>query len=307
VGTKFEQKVSNLNEKGGSEMKRLTKIALSMLVIVILTGCGKKIQAPQLTDEDAIREYILENAEGWFNVFDPISDSLQDDSTPSGIMTYTVEGDTFNFVRAWGRELIDRFVDIYIHIHNDTADVEINATLEGILHVAGPDTVVNKDFVDYGLRFARFVRTGSPDVHNGWVLDAISMMRIQPEEYTVWIDSVRVTGGDIDTVITDPLELWTRDDILAFPPGTPVTVSLYVNDPVNTLAYLHYNTPNHHHRRSPRFIYRPEDGALVGTWRTPLIPGRYRAGVDILNWATLYVPDYPYDSGAWCFVYRVVQ
>lgn len=286
-------------------MKRLIKIAVALALLAILTGCGEKIQAPQMSDEDAIREYILSNTEGWFNIFEPLADSLQDDSIPSGIMIYTTEDDTFDFVRAWGRELVDRIVDIYIHVHDDTADVEIDVTLDGILHVAGPDTVVDKDFIDYGKRYARFVRTGPPDIHRGWVLDAISMMKIQPESYTVWIDSVRVTGDDVDTVIIDPLELWFRDDILTFPPGTPVTISLYVNDPLNTLAYLHYSTPLYPHRRSARFIYRPDDGALVGTWHTPMVPGRYKAGVDILHWATLYVPDYPYDSGGWLFVYRV--
>jgi len=285
-------------------MKKLLPIAIG--IVFILSGCSKETPvAEEEADEEAIRTLIEENEEGWFNAFLPLGDTLIEDSIGGGY-TLVTEGDTFNFVRAWGREPLDRTIDIEVYIHNDTADVEINATLNGILHVAGPDTMIEKEFTDHGHRSLRFIRTGrKDDRHRGWSLDAISLYSIESEGMTVSIDSVRIVGGEYDTTVTDPSLLWQREEVFLFPPQTPVTIYLYVNEPTSILGFLHYNTRNHHHRRSPRFLYDAETGALVGTWTTPSFPGVYHAAIDILHWASLFVMSYPYDSNAWVFTYRV--
>lgn len=282
-------------------MKKLTILTI-VAGLLILAGCGTKNVGTEMTDEEAIREMILSDEGGWFNMVDPLADSLLEDS--SGY--FTLEGDTFNFVRAWGRQVLDRHINIDIVISGDTANVTINLDVSGLLHIAGPDTVISKPFDDHGTRYLVFVKRGDPNHFRGWVLDKLSMMELHPDSYTVRIDSVRIRSNSVDTVVADPTLLWDREDVLTFAPGETVEVALYTNNPLEILAYLHFKDGLGRHRRSPRFFYRPSDGALVGHWRTPLVPGVHRAAADILHWGTLYVTDNPYDSESWLFTYRVV-
>ncbi len=286
---------------------RIRIIGGAMLMIgaftLLFSGCTSKNETT-LTDEDAIRSLIEGDTTGWFDFAAPFNDTLTDDSIPSTVSMVT-DGDTLPFIRGWGRELLSRDGVIQIQIENDTAYATIDFDLNGILHVAGPDSVIDKSFLDQSHREVRFVRNGDPNIHHGWRMDAISMIEISTSGGSMNIDSIRVVGGDVDTTISDPSLLTQRDSILTFPPGTPVDVYLFVADPLTTLGFLHHWGRHRPHHRSGRFYYDPETGALKGTWITPEVPGIYHVAVDALTWTSLFVISAPYDSEAWGTPYRV--
>jgi len=287
--------------------KRILGIGLTVIVLALFSlftsSCTSKNET-QVTPEDEIRSLIEEDTTGWFDFYSGLNDTLQDDSIPSVIIR-PEEGDTFPFIRAWGRELVSRDGIIQIEVNGDTAYATFDFDLDGILHVAGPDTTIEKAFLDQSHREARFVHDGDPRIHGGWRLDAITFVEISTSGGTMNIDSVRVVGGEIDTTFQDPTVMFERDSLLTFPPGIPVDVYLYVDDPVNTLAFLHHWGRFRHHHRSPKFSYDPESGALKGTWITPLVPGVYHVAVDAMTWSALFVISAPYDSEAWGTPYRV--
>ena len=293
--------------------QKLFGIQMAILIgagILALTGCTKE-GAITVSDEDIIQTLIQEDFAPWFE----FTEIYQGDSTDEG--SYQLQGmpsDTFAYVIAWWRRITDLSRTVEITIHNDTANVTLTREITGVLNLIvtndtfPPDSVVHltKPLHDTGTRYARFVRTGPPSApHRGWTLDAISDVEIHSDNPTIVIDSLRIQGGTYDTVVTNPLSLRSREDVFAFAPGTPVTVTAYVSNPPEAVVYLHYNNAMHMHHRS-RFTYLPEEGVFVGTWTTPALPGVYHAGVDVLRIATLKTDDYPYDSNGWFFVYRVV-
>lgn len=288
------------------EVKMVSLLGSALLIglfTLISSGCTSKTQT-NLTDEDEIRSLINGDTTGWFDYGSGLNDTLQNDSMPS-VTSQTEEGDTFPFIRAWGRELVSRNGDINIEVNGDTAYATFDFDLNGILHVAGPDTSIEKPFLDQSHREARFVRNGDRRFHRGWRLNALSLLEISTSGGTMNIDSVRVVGGDVDTVLADPLGLFLRDSIFTFPPGTPVDIYLYVADPLNTLAFLHHWGRFRPPHRSGRFFYDLDSGALKGTWTTPMIPGVYHVAVDAMTWTTLFVISAPYDSETWGTPYWV--
>lgn len=300
-------------------MKLLNKIIIGtvpLAIMLLATSCTKE-QGPTATDEDEIRTLINQEFADWFE----FTNSYTGDSTDEGFTSLTSSAaDSFQHVFAWWRHIddINRILDI--HIENDTASVVLTREISGNLHLLltnepfPPETLFHilKPFFDTAIRYARFVRTGVSSEPRGiWTLDAISYVEITSENNTVAIDSIRVSyptvddSGSVDIIIRDPLELQTLDEVFTFVPSTPVTITVYTNDPDNIAAFLHYNTSRVIHRRV-RFQYDPNNQVFFGTWHTPAEEGVYHAGIDILNRATLITDDYPYDSNAWLFVYRVV-
>ena len=281
--------------------------ALVLITIggLILSSCQKSPLDETALDQQVIEELITTELADWFDFTPVLNDTFLSDSGIVGLNS--VLTDTFPFIRGWGRIITEVSRQVSAEIRNDTAYVSVSADISGFLRIGAPDTVIEKPFTDHAQRYAVFVRTGRrDDPRRGWSLARITGTEITAENATVSIDSIRVTGGDVDTVITDALAYWDRDQVLAFPPGTEVQVTLYVNDPEQILAYLHYRDRLRRHRR-PRFFYNPETGQLEGIWRIPIRPGVHHVGFDILHWSTLYVDDAPYDAHAWVFPYRVVR
>ena len=300
-------------------MKLYNKIVLSTAALAILllsTSCTKE-QGPTATDEDEIKTLINQEYTDWFE----FTESYTGDSTDEGLTSFSfLAADSFQHVFAWWRRIddVNRILDI--HIENDTASVILTREIDGNLHLLltnepyPPETLFHilKPFFDTAIRYARFVRTGvSSEPRSRWTLDAISNIEITSENNTVAIDSILISyptdgdSGNVDLMLRDPLELQTLDEVLTFAPNTPVTITVYTNDPENIAAFLHYNTSRVKHKRV-RFQYDPDNHVFYGTWHTPGDEGVYHAGIDILNRATLLTDDYPYDSNAWLFIYRVV-
>lgn len=297
--------------------KKIIIGAVPLAILIWAASCTKQ-QGPTLTDEDEIRSLINQEFAEWFE----FTESYTGDSTDEGFTSLTsFPTDTFQHVFAWWRNIddVNRILDI--HIENDTASVMLTREISGTLHLLltnepyPPETLLHilKPFFDTGIRYARFIRTQvSAELRRRWTLDALSNVEVTSENNTVAIDSIRITYPTItdsstyDTTITDPLELQTIDQVFTFSPGTPVTITVYTNDPENIAAFLHYNTSRVIHRRV-RFQYDPDNQVFFGTWNTPSEEGVYHAGVDILHRASLITDDYPYDSNAWLFVYRVVM
>jgi hypothetical protein len=281
---------------------RVLKITICLVLLSLALGCTK--ERVLTSDEAAIKKLIEEDTTGWFYSLEWLNDSLIEDSIPL-LMARTYEGDTFPFIRGWGREILSRAGDIHIEIYGDTAYATFDFDLEGVLHVAGPDTTIEKSLLDHMHREVRFVRNGDPHRHHGWMMDAFTLAEISTVNGTLEIDSIRVVGGDVDYTFTDPGALIDGDSVLTFPPETEVDLYLYVANPMETLAFLHHWGRHRHHHRSGKFYYDPETGALKGTWTTPSMPGVYHVGVDAMTWSTLFVISSPYDSESWVTSYLV--
>ncbi len=288
---------------------KLPILVATLLVGALITGCSKESTEVASTDQEAIQELLFSQYADWID----ITEAYEGDSTEGDASL--ASKDTLQGLRAWWRRHFwqEQIRDLNIHIENDTAWVTLYREIPGRLNLlfctdtTFPETVVRytKPLRDYSERRLLFVRTGAPtDPHRGWELRAISNVEVNSSAPTVRIDSVRVTGGDYDTVFTDPLALQEREEVFTFAPGTEVTLTLYVNDPQNIVAYLHHPEARHRFRRH-RFFF--EDGHFVGTWITPPDPGVYHTAVDVLHRATLITDDYPYDANLWLVVYRVVQ
>ena len=291
-----------------ASLKLLGPAALLVLG-TLWTGCSKDLGPTASTDQEAIQELLFTEYADWVD----ITEAYDGDSTEGD--AHLMSRDTLYGLVAWWRRHFwnQQIRDLNIHIENDSAWVTLYREIPGRLNLifrtdtTPPETLVRytKSLTDYSERHLLFVRTGPVTApHRGWELRAISNVEVTSQSPTLQIDSLRITGGEYDTVVTDPLVLQERDKVFAFPPGTPVTLTLYVNEPENAAPYLHHPEARHRFRRR-RFQY--EDGHFVGTWTTPITPGVYHTAVDVLHRATLITNDYPYDAHLWLFVYRVVQ
>jgi hypothetical protein len=275
---------------------------IAIPVVLILAACTKE-PGVSLNDEDAIRSIITEDMAEWFNPYAALEDTtVKNDSF--GILG--LAEDTLPFIRAWGRKVGDKLKKITILVDEDTAYVTVNWYVEGIFHVITPDWEdLEKPLSDTSARYAVFLRTGERTGNRrGWVLDSLSWIEVESESMSVDLDSVRVSCSVLDTVITDPLELWQREEIPLMEPGDEVEITLHVDDFHSTMAFLHHGR-NFPGRRRYRFEPDSSGQVLRGTWIVPEAPGVYHAAFDLIHEDSFFTEDHPYDSNTWLLCYRV--
>jgi hypothetical protein len=99
-----------------------------------------------------------------------------------------------------------------------------------------PDTIVEypKSFLDYGTRSAIFKRLypveDNPMRRRGWRLYVVSGAEIVSEGNTLQIDSVRLNCASYpDTLLTDPLAMFAKEDIVTLTPEERCSLTLYTN------------------------------------------------------------------------------
>jgi hypothetical protein len=112
------------------------------------------------------------------------------------------------------------------------------------------------------------------------------------------VQSLRIQTADLDTTITDPLELHRIRRMILLPEGTDVTLTAKTASASDVVLFY-----GHDQRR--RFTNNGD-----GTFTFHFTAGRYLGirnfGVDALSHGTLFDDAEPYDSNAWIFGYVVV-
>jgi len=131
-----------------------------------------------------------------------------------------------------------------------------------------------------------------------WHLAGTSAVNVQTRNGVTHVDSLRIQSSDMDTTITDPLELHRLRRIFFVPEGMEVTLTAYTASATDVVLFY-----DHDERR--RFTNNGN-----GTYTFTFTPGRFiglrNFGVDVLSHGTLFDDTAPYDSNAWIFPYVVM-
>lgn len=300
-------------------MKHVLKLAGVVLLIsaVLFTACSKEsTTAPEPeTDLEAIQWLIGENPR-YFNTESHYGD---EDTTGGsfGICTPVIP-------YFWYREVDpEPTIHVDIDIVGDSAFVAWTGEFTGTFHLFAsdtfpPDTIVTylKDFQDDGTRYAIFRRLypadDDPELRRGWRLSMISGAEIISDGNTVTIDSVRLNCPSYtDTLITDPLALFAKEDIVTLAPEERCSLTVYTNTGNYEVdhVFLHsWRRDIEHHRH--RFTYLG-DGVFTGVWYAPshtqdAIRIVHHCAFDMIDKQTLEDDTEPYDANGWLFPYLVV-
>jgi hypothetical protein len=286
-------------------MKRL----LIALILIWIAAIGCKKEEQEISDEQAIMELISESP-----LFD-ISNHYEGGATSdSGDTSYYVMGDSIVPI-LWGREILEQpDPTISISIVGDSAYVIYEGYNRGNLDILtwDPDSgwiLYKKPLSETYQIHAVFRKTGKDtDPNRGWELTHISGAKgISDSVNTVRIDSIRISSTSYpDTVLRDPLMLFSVDSILTFSQGEPVYLTLYTNDGT-ARAFLHVFAIFPRHIRIPFTNMGERIYQNPNPWYTQIIPAVRLAVFDLMQYETLHDSEYPYDFCGWLFPYRVVS
>lgn len=107
--------------------------------------------------------------------------------------------------------------------------------------------------------------------------------------------SLRIEKANLDTTITNPLELFRLKQIIHAVPGEEVRLTVETRASDDVVVLLH---------RGHRFRFRNnDDGTYTGLWIVPLAPGIHHFGVNALSHDTLFDDEAIYSSDAWILPY----
>jgi hypothetical protein len=123
---------------------------------------------------------------------------------------------------------------------------------------------------------------------------------------TVNIDSFRLeTDNYPDTLVTDPTEFFSIDDVWSFDPGDEVTITVYANDST-ARAFVHvFIAIWPYHIRLP--LQHIGSGAFQNEWpwHVANIAGVRLMVLDLISHQTLWTDDNVYDFKGWLLPYVV--
>lgn len=188
-----------------------------------------------------------------------------------------------------------------IDVEGDSAFVEISGVFPGVMNLFSLDSIgdtihTEKDFSDSLKRYAVLKKDTLKEYHGGWRLEKITDGCLYTSSGEVKIDSVRIKGSTLDTLITDVFGFFARDGIIKFGAGEEVTTTLYTSDS-SSVFFVHSNMK--------RGRLTGSDGVLSRTWTAPLAYGRYRLAFDGMTYETLYDDSIPYSAKVWVLPYIV--
>ena len=161
--------------------------------------------------------------------------------------------------------------------------------------------LVRKRLHDHWLRRVALVRVGASDTDRPhWRIAGTSGVSVQTVSTATVIPptdivSLRIQKANLDTTITNPLELFRLRQLIHAVPGEEVTLTVTTVGSQNVVVLLH---------RSLRFRFRNNgDGTYTGRWIVPGAPGIHHFGVNALSHGTLFDDEAPYESDAWILPY----
>jgi hypothetical protein len=298
-------------------MKNLLKLTVLSLVVMglLLCGCGKEstTEPEPESDREAIR-WLIEDNPSYFNTQNHYG---EEDTTGGRIGTLSPIITYF-----WYREILKDSIniDVNIDIVGDSAFVSWFGEFDGIFHIFAdtifpPDSIIEytKDFTDFGERNAVFKRlkpvNDDPQHRRGWRLVKVSGAEIISDGNTVQIDSVRLNSEHYpDTLLTDPLALFAKEDVVTLSPEEECSLTVYTNSDTLDHVFLHSwrkHTPHHRHP-----FHSIGNGVFTGVWLAPsnetgAMNVIHHVAFDMISTGTLDDDVEPYDSNAWLFPYMV--
>ncbi len=294
-------------------MKHRLSLTLLLLAAVGLAGCGKStsLQSPAGadpaagTDEAQIAEELQANP-------DFVNEGVWQDESP---MTLD-EGSGFAAIRPlrFWREI--RRVESNVHTEYLNPDpdgrpllalVTIRRHLQGSFNiVAGSastdDTtrsLVRKPLDDLWTRRIALVRFPLPGDTglSRWRLAGTSGVDVRTRDGDTRLVSLRIQSGDLDTTITEPLELHRLRHVLRLSPDVEVRLTATTADPTDVVLFHGFDL-----RR--RFMSHG-DGTHSFRFPSGHFPGLRHFGVDALSRGTLFDDAEAYDANAWILAYVV--
>ncbi len=261
--------------------------------LVMLAGCGVS-----KSDDDLIREVVL-NSE-YFG-----TRTIEGSASKAGALPEYL---------TWWRQPTSN-PDPYLEIDrvDDSAFVVFSGKSAGIFHVVDfdPDSSFTKDYVD-----SATIKGVVMKVDEGqWQLTDVSGVHAisceNPPGFS--IDSVRISMGGVDTVFTDPTELFDIADVMSVSKSSMDTVKCWVYTGSKQLdGALHLfgrrdpgETEHHRIDFSPSadtsYYYAEKAGqALAYT-------GLHFIGIDLFPLSTLTEKNSPYQCRIWMIPFEVTD
>jgi hypothetical protein len=188
------------------------------------------------------------------------------------------------------------------------AIVTIHRALTGTFNIAAgvitdTDTtlaLVKKPLADDWTRRIALVRRPVPNDTGltRWRIAGTSGVDVRTRDGITRIVSLRVQAADLDTTITNPLELHRMRRIVQLPAGTEVRLT------ATTLAANDVVLFRGHDLRR-RFLNNG-DGTHSFRFMSGQFPGPRHFGVDALSNGTLFDDAAPYDANTWAMVFAVM-
>jgi hypothetical protein len=186
-----------------------------------------------------------------------------------------------------------------------TALVTIHRHLTGTFNIAAvivtPDdtsrTRVRKPLSDAWTRRIFLVRVPdrlAPNVTR-WRLAGTSGVDVHTRGGVTQVQSLRIETSDLDTTITNPLELHRLRRMLVLPEGSEVTLTATTSSADDIVLF--------YGRDSRRRFANNGDGTFTFRFTVESTYGIRNFGVDALSHGTLFDDTAPYDSHAWIFGY----
>lgn len=134
-------------------------------------------------------------------------------------------------------------------------------------------------------------RDGGHKKGGRWRLVGVSGVEIHSQDNTTDIVSLRFEGTDLDTTITDPLEIVKLDDIPLAEAGSEVTITATTNAADDIVLLV---------SKERRFRLEANgDNTYSGTFVVPASVTCGHFGVSALSNDTLFDDEAPYDSETW--------
>ena len=291
-------------------MKHPRLLGMLALCALALTGCGKtsSLESPtgggtSTASDDAAVANALQSSPEFVN------ESVWQDETP---MAVGLEAGTYAAITPlrFVRQITNVESDIHIEYGNPDPNgrptlalATIDRHLQGRFHILAmaEDTVrVSKPIDDDWRRKVALVRRPVPGgVELGpWRLAGTSGVDVRTRGGSTRVVSLRIqAGADLDTTITDPLELHRLRRILRFAPGTEVHLTATTQAANDVVLFHGYGLR--------RMFTNNGDGTFSFTFPVGEFPGLRNFGVDVLSNGTLFDDTLAYDSNAWILAYAV--
>jgi len=131
-----------------------------------------------------------------------------------------------------------------------------------------------------------------------WRLAGTSGVVVRTRGGSTQVQSLRLTTADLDTTITDPLEMHRLRRVLLLPAGTEVTLTATTGSADDVVLFYGHD--------SRRRFTNNGDGTFTFHFTVGRFLGIRNIGVDALSHGTLFDDSAPYDSNAWIFGFVVM-
>ena len=255
-------------------MKKLLPIPLGIL----LAGCAKETGGASTPRE------AVERSE-WFN---------------SWVVKDTAQVGKGSLV-AWWRQADSVYTPVIeIDVVGDSAYVKYYGKVSGLLHTYFlPEGDFTKPYGDSVHIEGVVMNLGTEDEPDWQVVRATGVASTSYENPpTFTLDSVRITFGSQDTLITDPMSLASTDEIPHLTSSDSVSITAYATGDVVYLFHTWRGATEEHHR-----VQLTDANSY--TLPAGTTQGLHWAIIDVFARSTVEDTSYPYENIVWFVPYWV--